>query len=456
MKSNFSKNAIIALLTLAVMAIYTVLPKFNYFSEKEHNSLLNSYAEVGDSLKTTPAQSESSKVEPAKKYVKKIKPVAFSEVVGGDDFTALSEFFARLEFFELGYLDKLRIAYFGDSITESDLGTNHFRSCWQDYLGGKGVGFVPAVSELSQFRSSILHEFSPNWLEYKISRAQDREFPLGLFGNVAVPALPEIDSLGFVQESISWHSYSMTEGNPLSKPTLVVLNQKEVLPIEYVINSDTLTTIIKADEKLQFITLSDSLIKYLAINYYPQDSCFVYGVDFSDNEGVYVDNFSIRGNQGSNFTHLKLDILEQFNNYFNYDLFILHYGANVTDPIMNDYSWYRIAMKNNISYLKQLELTPPMLLISMGDRGAMVDTLWVSSPDIPYLIKEQRRIAQDSEIGFFNLFTALGGENSNVEMRLQGVLTPDHTHFTRKGARYYGKLLYDKFIHEYQAYLKRQ
>src|SRR5690554_1867516 len=404
MKSNFSKIAIIALITLAVMAIYTLLPKFNYYSEKEQNSSLNSYAEVGDSLKTTPAQAESAKVEPGKKYVKKIKPVAFSEIAGGDDFTALSEFFARLEFFELGYLDKLRIAYFGDSITESDLGTNHFRSCWQDYLGGKGVGFVPAVSELSQFRSSILHEFSSNWLEYKISRTQDREFPLGLFGNVAVPSLPEIDSLGYVEESVSWHSYSMTEGNLLSKPTLVVLNQKEVLPIEYVINQDTLTTLIKVDEKLQFITLSDSLIKHLAVSYYPQDTCYVYGVDFSDSKGVYVDNFSIRGNQGSNFIHLKLDILAQFNNYFNYDLFILHYGANVTDPIMNDYSWYRIAMKNNISYLKQLEPTPPMLLISMGDRGAMVDTLWVSSPDIPYLIKEQRRIAQDSEIGFFNLF----------------------------------------------------
>ena len=213
------------------MAIYAVIPKFDYFNEKKQDSLLVSYAEVGDSVETTSKLSETPKSKPEKKYVKKIKPVAFSEVAGGDDFTEVAEFFTKLEIFKMGGTDKLRIAYFGDSITESDLGTNHFRQCWQDYLGGKGVGFVPAVSDLSKYRSSIQHEFSTNWHEYKISKPQDREFPLGLFGNVAVPSLPEVDSLGYVEESISWHSYSMAEGNWLSKPTLVLLNQKELLPI---------------------------------------------------------------------------------------------------------------------------------------------------------------------------------------------------------------------------------
>ena len=457
MKSEFAKIAIIAIITVAVMAIYTVMPKFDYFSEKEQDSLSVIYVETSDSLEVTTSPSETHTTKPPKKkYVKKIKPVAFSEITGGDDFTNISEFFAKLEAFQQGKIKKLRIAYFGDSITESDLGTNNFRSCWQDSLGGEGVGFVPAVSVLSQFRSSIQHKFSSNWREYSISKVQERKFPLGIFGNVAMPSLPKTDSLGYVKKSVSWHSYSMMDGNQLSKPTLILLNQKEDMPIEYVINNDTLRTIISTSDQLQFITLSDSLIKYLAISYYPQDTCYVYGVDFSDKRGVYVDNFSIRGNKGNNFTHLQLDILEQFNNHFNYDLFILHYGANVTDPIMQDYSWYRIAMKNNIKHLQQLKPAPPILLISMGDRGAMVDTLWVSSPDIPYLIKEQQRIAKDSEVGFFNLFTALGGENSNVKLRTQGLLTPDHTHFTRKGAKYFGDLLYDKFMQEYQTYLKRQ
>jgi lysophospholipase L1-like esterase len=93
-----------------------------------------------------------------------------------------------------------------------------------------------------------------------------------------------------------------------------------------------------------------------------------------------------------------------------------------------------------------------MILFSVGDRGALADTLWVSSPDLPYLLKEQMRIAKDTNIGFYNLFTALGGEDSNVALHDNRILTPDHTHFTRKGAKFFGDLVYKKFSEEYNKY----
>lgn len=464
MLKGFSKLSVIALVTIAVLAIYTYLvPKFDYsqvFSQ-DNDSLLVIESQTDtqvDSLgiMETPAESEPKAQAKKKKYVKKIKPVTFSEIVGGDDFSPLTSFFDKITLFKDKRLKKLRLAYFGDSITESDLGTNRLRQVWQDSLGGKGVGFVPAVSELSQFRASIRHTYSPNWQEYSIRHTQDRDMPLGIAGNVAIPSIPLKDSLVSDSTSISSHTYSMMGGNWLAKPTLILLNNKAPLQIEYLVNKDTLEMNIDVSDNLQFISLSDSLVKYISIAYYPQDTCFVYGVDFSDDNGIYIDNYSLRGNKGNNFIHLNEDILRQFYDYFEYDLTILHYGANVTDPIMKDYSWYRISMKKNIRYLKTIEKTHPMILFSVGDRGAQLDTLWVSSPDLPYLIKEQKRIAQDTEIGFFNLFTALGGEKSNVSLHDRALLTPDHTHFTRKGARFFGDLLFTKFYQEYQNYLDQE
>ncbi len=463
MYKGFSKLSVIVLITAIIMAIYSfIIPKYDYaklFHEAYETSdslfiVENSKEDFKDSLNTITKKSEAKAVK--KKYVKKIKPVAFSEIIGGDDFSHIKPFFAKLDLFSKNKVKRLRIAYFGDSITESDLGTNRLRKVWQDSLGGEGVGFIPAVSNLSKFRASIKHTYSKNWTEYSISRPSNRKMPLGLYGSVAVPSLPIRDSLAYDSTTVSWHSYSMMEGNWLSKPTLIILNKKAPLSIEYLVNRDTLTKHIETSDKMQFINLSDSLIKYLSISYYPQDTCFVYGVDFSHDKGIYIDNYSLRGNKGNNFLHLQEDIISQLYDYFKYDLTILHYGANVTDPIMTDYSWYRISMKKNISYLKTIDNNQPMILFSVGDRGALADTLWVSSPDLPYLIKEQKRIAKDSQIGFFNLFTALGGENCNVKLHDEGILTPDHTHFTRKGARFFGDLLYRKFTDEYKKYLENK
>lgn len=460
MNKAFSKLAVIALMTLLVLMIYSYfIPKYDYSKIIAQSTDSLFVVEIdsisSDSINSAPVLDKVEPTKKKKKYVKKIKPVSFSEIIGGDDFSKLDSFFGKLKTLENHQNTKLRIAYFGDSITESDLGTNRLRTIWQDSLGGKGVGFVPAVSKLSQYRASIKHTYSDNWKEYSISRMKDRVYPLGLYGNVAVPSIPVMDSLAYDSTSVSWHSYSMMEGNWLTKPTLQVLNPKAPLSIKFIANRDTLTTTINVSDQLQFITLSDSLLKYLSVSYYPQDTCYVYGLDFSDENGIYIDNYSLRGNKGNNFINLNNEVVKQSLDHFNYDLTILHYGANVTDPIMKDYSWYRISMKKNIRYLQDFLGEKAIILFSVGDRGAQKDSLWVSSPDLPYLIKEQKRIAKDTKIGFFNLFTALGGENSNVELEKDHLLTPDHTHFTRKGARHFGHLIFNKFMEEYHGYLEK-
>jgi hypothetical protein len=327
----------------------------------------------------------------------------------------------------------------------------------KESLGGQGVGFVPAVSKLSKYRRSIYHTYSGNWKDYSLSRRKDRKFPLGLSGSVAMPSIPVKDTIGYKRGTVCQTSYKIRNDKPIANPQLIILNQQDTCRVEYVVNEqDTLSKVILPQKEIQFITLADSVLTSLDVSYFPQDTCYVYGCDFSTETGIYVDNYSIRGNKGNNFTKLDSSITQQQFANFDYDLLVLHYGANVTDPTMKDYSWYRISMKKNIRYLRNFVGDTPILLLGMADRGVMVDSTWVSSPDIPYLIKEQKRIAKDTNSSFWNLLTALGGENAHEKLFEKGYIKKDRTHFYRGGTRFFGKLTFNKIMTEYSEYLKKE
>ena len=81
----------------------------------------------------------------------------FDDYKGYQHLMAFYEKLLQLETKEEG---KVRIAYFGDSMTDGDLIVSDLRSKFQDRFGGEGVGFVTIVSESATARATIKHEFS--------------------------------------------------------------------------------------------------------------------------------------------------------------------------------------------------------------------------------------------------------------------------------------------------------
>lgn len=70
---------------------------------------------------------------------------------------------------------KVRIAYYGDSMTDGDLITQDLREHFQDRFGGGGVGFVPITSESAKSRASIVHQFSSDWKKYHLLPISDQK-----------------------------------------------------------------------------------------------------------------------------------------------------------------------------------------------------------------------------------------------------------------------------------------
>ena len=82
-------------------------------------------------------------------------------------------------------------------------------------------------------------------------------------------------------------------------------------------------------------------------------------------------------------------------------------------------------------------------------------------PEVPSLLETQREIASENKLAFWNLYDAMGGENSMVKFvdEQPPLANRDYTHLNFRGARkiahifaqtiFYEKFKYDKKVSSY-------
>ena len=381
--------------------------------------------------------------------------------------------------------NSIRIAYFGDSIIEGDLITGQLRHNLQSKYGGTGVGFMPITSIVANFRQTIRHSFSKNW-EVHSFMTHNSTIPLGISGfvfiprnyytiekaveteqdtlisvsadstSVKAPLNPPKETQRYYVDTPSWVRYQAADviGGAANFEN-IRLFYSHAKPESYIIihidNQEPKKVLLNPGENLQTLTLNNSKpVKSLKLEFNPYDPIHVYGVSFDKNTGVYVDNFSIRGYSGMFFQRIPKDLLSSFNNILSYDLIILQYGENVSNPKFKTYDFYYTGMVKTIKHLQEAMPNIPILMISAHDRSIKQDGKYVTSPDIPFLVNTQGEIAKATNSAFWNLYDAMGGVNSmaNFVNSTPPKASKDYTHFNRNGANYIGNLLTDVILNK--------
>ncbi|MDD3236396.1 MAG: hypothetical protein PHH43_08745 [Candidatus Cloacimonetes bacterium] len=371
----------------------------------------------------------------------------------------------------------LRIAYFGDSIIEGDIITAKIRQDLQATHGGHGVGLVPITSIVSGFRHTIKHSFSKNWETLSFMSNSHSASSLGFTGYTFIPrnyyvaekAIEpmKLDSLAIMDSSFvaapepkkqsarhyisnnPWVEYGASGiAGGAASFSRIRLFYSMASDSSYVKCSFDGAAMQKrrltAGAGVQMLDLSStSPITKLKLEFSASDPIHVYGVSFDEPKGAYVDNFPIRGYSGMYFQRIHKDILKGFNRYLNYDLIVLQYGENVSSPKITDYSYYEKGMKLTIKHIQEALPGVPILLISAHDRSIKQNGGYATSPDIPYLVATQSKVALDTKTGFWNLFAAMGGKDS---MPVYVANKPawagkDYTHFTRAGGDHVASML---------------
>jgi hypothetical protein len=343
----------------------------------------------------------------------------------------------------------LRVAFYGDSFIEGDVFCGSFRDTLQSVFGGRGVGFVPITSEVAGFRNTIKHSFK-NWKTSSLVARKDSLVELGPAGFCFVPL------------EGNWVEYRPSKQRFLRDFSIVKLYYTNYgsAAVQYIVNDiDSLQYAerLKTSKALQEWTYQSNKMSSIKFEFYPYDSLQLYGASFEDKEGIYVDNFSMRGNSGMNLVSIQEKMYKNFNRYRDYKLIILQFGLNIAIENSLDYSAYTERMVKVVNKMKETFPKCSFLLISVSDRSSNSSGEFKTMNGIPALRNAQRTVAQKTGIAFWDMYEAMGGENSMVKFAeaRPALAAKDYTHLTFKGGKKISGALVKSLLYEMEKYEDR-
>jgi hypothetical protein len=342
----------------------------------------------------------------------------------------------------------VRIAHYGDSGNEGDAITADIRKILQNQFGGKGVGYLSITSQDVDFRFTTKQTFSDNWKTVSVLTANPQNLPLGINGFVAIP------------QGSSWVRYETTNWDPQLKyfSTAKLFYSNAInSSIRYSINGSSDQNInlkTGADIKELDIPAQGGNATNIKITSTLANQAYFYGVSLESGNGVYVDNIAWRGNTGIGFREIPEASLRQFAKLMNHKLIILMFGNNEATFTALDNTWYSNQMIKIINKLKTIFPESSILMITVGDKDTKDRNKFVTDPNIIRILNVQKDIAAKTGIAYWNLFEAMGGNNS---MDLWVHSSPplammDYTHASSIGASHIGQMIANAIINAYKNY----
>ncbi|MCU0419088.1 MAG: hypothetical protein MUC38_05460 [Cyclobacteriaceae bacterium] len=338
----------------------------------------------------------------------------------------------------------VRIAFFGDSFIEGDIVSGSLRDTLQRLFGGRGVGYVPLASEVAQYRTTVQHTHE-HWITYSMVNKRPDSIRLGFPGYCFVPLAGNrvmyqppkrgghvIDNLLIYYQSTADATLHCTVNDTLH----------QALPLPW---ADSLAEVRVAAERA----------KSVGMHIDPHGGVRLFGASLEYGNGVYVDNFAMRGNSGMGLGQLDEDAIRQFQAYRNYRLLILQYGLNVvTEKDTVGYGWYVDKMVRVVKRLKQLLPKTAIVIMSVSDRSYNEGGTYQTLPGIPVMRDAQRDIARKAGVCFWDLYAAMGGENSMPRyVQAQPPLAAkDYTHLTFRGGKKIARLFAEALLTEHAKY----
>lgn len=359
----------------------------------------------------------------------------------------LSRFYEKLYKLEKEKKGKVRIGYFGDSMTDGDLIVQDIRSDLQDKYGGQGVGFVSITSLSAASRYSVAHQYSKNWKTQTYINVKKPRAPFGVDGQVFFTG-------GNGPYWVKYRAQGIKHAYQLNNPVLLFGrsdNQDAYVTVK--IGKDTIRKELSPSNLLNAVNISGS-VKSLEVTFHNADSIPFYGFNFDNGQGIHIDNFSLRGNSGLPLSVLSSGLMNTFDAKFGgYDLIILQYGANVLSVGAKSFEWYERNMTRVVEHLHRCFPHADILVVSTADKSLKEDEVMKTDPGVYLLLKAQKNYARNTNSGFVNLFSLMGGDGSMAkwvdEYHLAG---KDYTHFTANGSKKIAGYIYKELEKGYEKY----
>jgi hypothetical protein len=354
----------------------------------------------------------------------------------------LSRFFESVDSIRPGRT--VRVAWYGDSFVEGDILLGDLRDTLQTLWGGQGVGFVPVTSEVAQFKRTLKHVFR-GWTTYSIVKKTETHPLFGISGYVYQPeaeAKIHYEGASYFHHTARWTQFRFFYSARQQLP--FVWQQQDGVPQNE--NLDATDGRVKAWEW----TANYPGTTAFAVRFPQPEGILLYGASLESGPGIYIDNFSVRGNSGGPLKMIRPDVVQQFDRYQHYDLIVLQVGLNAVTNSLNNIKWYQAELDRTFAHLSACYPGRPILIVSVGDRANKIGTELATMRSVPAIVAMQRELARKHGFLFYDLFYGMGGPGSIIELanHKPRYANLDYTHLTHDGGRVLGCLFADLLLEE--------
>lgn len=341
------------------------------------------------------------------------------------------------------------IAYFGDSFIEGDILTCDLREKLQTRYGGEGPGWVDAGGGTGSNRGTLVTRFQ------------------GITENV-VTQKPFNNQL----QAISQRYYSLTNGatlrlsgtkfrphaNNWSKATLFFRTKHGMTIETSTSNGNAQEYAIYGSDSVQTITTEDKMSQ---MNYrfsHVNQQAHLFGVALDGNNGVSLDNFSMRGIPGFSLANIPVETLKEIRSYRPYDLIIIHYGLNACTDNMSEAMCrnYINRMKKAIANMREAFPNASIVVFSVPDRVQRTANGIHSLKGILKLVEYQRILASECHVAFLNIHQIMGGKDSMKDYADKGLAAKDYTHMTYKGGQKIAEHIFQSILAGVENYRREK
>lgn len=361
---------------------------------------------------------------------------------------------------------KVRVLHYGDSQIEEDRISGYIRSKLQAKFGGGGVGLLSASTITNS--QNIGQSFSENWLRITAFGGGSKA-PDGRYGAMAImcryaTALSDSSSDSTLITK-TYHNGSIT----LTRRGGFSSGNYNHVRIFTGYNTDSVTITLSyqgiTDKKIlppnaSFQTLDFSLSaapNQLKINFEGKRSPEVYGISLERENGVVVDNISMRGASGTMFYKLNTALTSQMYQELAPQLIIFQYGGNVMPYIQTkkEAENFAKAFKSNIQRIQKMNPNASILVIGPSDMSKKINGTMQTYPILTTVRDAMKRVTQELGGGYFDLYEVMGGLNSMPSWvsANPALAAKDYIHFSPKGANKIAELLYEALMLDYETYV---
>lgn len=358
---------------------------------------------------------------------------------------------------------QVRILHFGDSQIEGDRITSYLRSRLQRDFGGAGIGLVSVVPPVNPpYGLKVFPSAGWELKSMMPANARKKSERYGILGSVChFSRRTNDDSLGvfFTGEIEVKRKLSAGRGMKYQHCRVFTQCDSSMLRIAMLYGDS-----IGEQKSAMGGTLIEDIRLAVApdreefrLRFQSEERANVYGMSLESPTGIQVDNIPLRGSSGTDFTAMDSAALLGLLSHLKPSLVLLQFGVNVVPgKVEAGYGFYTVGLVRQIRYLERLLPGVPIVLIGVSDMGEKVGEFFRSYENISRVQSAQRLAAKKTRIAFWDCRQAMGGENAIVAWVQANppLATSDYVHFTPRGARYVGELLYTALMADYAKYVK--